>query len=92
MAKAISSDGSGDGAVFPPGLLVGQVGLGRDGRLRTVLSADYERLEFLRVLRTKVETPITDPGSLVAPASVAEPVSRDDDPADLPGAEDQADG
>ncbi len=42
---------SGDGGVFPDGLLVGQVALGRDGRLRARLAADYERLEFLRVLR-----------------------------------------
>lgn len=44
---------SGDGKVFPPGLLVGQVVLGRGGRLLVQLSADYRRLEFLRVLRTE---------------------------------------
>ena len=42
---------SGDGAMLPAGLLVGQVAMGTDRRLRVVLSADYERLEFLRVLR-----------------------------------------
>ncbi|MFM7443684.1 MAG: rod shape-determining protein MreC, partial [Tabrizicola sp.] len=61
---------SGDGAVFPAGLLVGQVALGTDKRLRVVLAADYQRLEFLRVLRSHELEPITDPGSLVAPPAV----------------------
>jgi len=59
---------SGDGAVFPAGLLVGQVALGNDRRLRVVLSADYQRLEFLRVLRSHALTPITDAGALLAPS------------------------
>lgn len=58
---------SGDGAMFPPGLLVGQVVLGTDRRLRVALSADYQRLEFLRVLRSHQLDPITDAGALVAP-------------------------
>ena len=58
---------SGDGAMLPAGLLVGQVALGTDRRLRVVLSADYERLEFLRVLRSHELTPITDAGALIAP-------------------------
>ncbi|WP_135448064.1 MULTISPECIES: rod shape-determining protein MreC [Tabrizicola] len=58
---------SGDGGVFPAGLLVGQVALGTDKRLRVVLAADYQRLEFLRVLRSHELEPITDPGSLIAP-------------------------
>ena len=58
---------SGDGEVFPAGLLVGQVALGTDKRLRVVLAADYQRLEFLRVLRSHELAPLTDPGSLVAP-------------------------
>jgi rod shape-determining protein MreC len=58
---------SGDGGVFPAGLLVGQVVLGTDKRLRVVLAADYQRLEFLRVLRSHELEPITDPGGLIAP-------------------------
>lgn len=58
---------SGDGGVFPAGLLVGQVALGADGRQRLRLSADYERLEFLRVLRSSPPEPILAPGDLVAP-------------------------
>ena len=59
---------SGDGGVFPADLLVGQVALGSDKRLRVLLSADYGRLEFLRVLRSHELEPITDPGGVVAPA------------------------
>ena len=58
---------SGDGGVFPADLLVGQVALGSDKRLRVLLSADYGRLEFLRVLRSHELEPITDPGGVVAP-------------------------
>lgn len=58
---------SGDGGVFPPDLLVGQVALGKDRRLRTRLSADYGRLEFLRVLRAQPHEDIFDPGGLLAP-------------------------
>jgi len=63
---------SGDGGVFPAGLLVGTVVQGNDRRLRVALAADYERLEFLRVLRSHALDPITDAGNLVAvPASEA---------------------
>jgi rod shape-determining protein MreC len=58
---------SGDGGVFPAGLLVGSVAQGPDRRLRVILAADYGRLEFLRVLRSHALEPITDPGTLVAP-------------------------
>ncbi len=57
---------SGDGGMLPAGLLVGQVVMGTDRRLRVVLSADYERLEFLRVLRSHDLEPITDAGALIA--------------------------
>ncbi len=60
---------SGDGGVFPPGLLIGQVALGSDGRLRVRLSADYERLEFLRVLRDHSVTAVTDTGALLVPSA-----------------------
>ncbi|MCA0042590.1 rod shape-determining protein MreC [Celeribacter litoreus] len=58
---------SGDGGVFPPGLLIGQVAKGPDRRLRVILAADYERLDYLRVLRTHEGELITDPGSLIIP-------------------------
>jgi rod shape-determining protein MreC len=43
---------SGDGRVFPPGILAGQIVLDVDGRYQVQLAADYQRLEFLRILRT----------------------------------------
>ena len=58
---------SGDGGVFPADLLVGQVALGTDNRLRVRLSADYQRLEFLRVLRSQPHEDIEDPEDLLAP-------------------------
>ncbi len=58
---------SGDGGVFPAGLLVGSVVLARDGRLRLRLSADYERLEFLRILRAQPEEPIDGSAGLIGP-------------------------
>ena len=58
---------SGDGGVFPAGLLVGNVVLARDGRLRLRLAADYERLEFLRVLRSQPVDPIDVPLDLIGP-------------------------
>ena len=58
---------TGDGGVFPPGLLAGTVFLGGDGRLRVRLAADYRRLEFLRVIRHLPLAPIAEPGRLVGP-------------------------
>ena len=58
---------SGDGGVFPSGILVGQVAMGTDRRLRIRLAADYGRLEFLRVIRSHTSESITDPGALLIP-------------------------
>ena len=57
---------SGDGKVFPAGLLVGQVAQSPDRRLRARLAADYERLKFLRVLRSHDGELIKDQGTLLA--------------------------
>ncbi|MCF6444172.1 rod shape-determining protein MreC [Nereida sp. MMG025] len=72
---------SGDGKVFPAGLLVGQVAQSPDRRLRARLAADYERLEFLRVLRTHEGELINDPGALLAsPEMVSSaPIEEDAD-------------
>jgi rod shape-determining protein MreC len=59
---------SGDGGVFPAGLVVGQVVQGPDRRLRVALAADYVRLEFLRVLRSHPPERIEEPGVLIPPA------------------------
>ena len=58
---------SGDGGVFPADLLRGQVALGTDNRLRVRLAVDYQRLEFLRVLRAHPHEVINDPGRLLTP-------------------------
>lgn len=58
---------SGDGGVFPAGLLVGQLAMGSDGRLRARLSADYGRLEFLRVLRSHPPEQLGDTSRLILP-------------------------
>ncbi|QQA42350.1 rod shape-determining protein MreC [Pelagovum pacificum] len=64
---------SGDGGVFPADLLLGQVALGTDRRLRVRLAADYERLEFLRVMRSQPAERITESGALIAPVEVPDP-------------------
>ncbi|HUF87523.1 MAG TPA: rod shape-determining protein MreC [Thermohalobaculum sp.] len=72
---------SGDGGVFPPDLPVGQVIALPDDRWRVALSADYGRLEFVRLLRYTPDTRIDRPGGLIlapvrdgaAPAAPAAP-------------------
>jgi rod shape-determining protein MreC len=73
---------AGDGGVFPAGLLIGQVAEDPGGRLRVRLAADYERLEFLRVLRNPGTEVLDDPGALVVPST--------DDAKPVPGAADTA--
>ncbi len=58
---------SGDGDVFPAGILVGEVIQDQGGRLRVRLVADYERLEFVRVLRSHQIEDINNPGALIVP-------------------------
>ena len=62
--RVISSD---DGGVFPAGLLVGEVVVTRDRRQRVRIAADYGRLEFLRVLRSRPVERIGDTGGLITP-------------------------
>mgnify|MGYP005849835089 CR=1 FL=1 len=78
---------TGDGGVFPAGLLVGQVIEDRGGRMRVRIAADYERLEFLRVLRSYGNDRIDDPGALIAPA--AGPGARAADQANAARANDE---
>ncbi len=56
---------SGDGGVFPEGILVGQVVDGPDRKLRAMLTADFRQLDFVRVLRTLPKERLTEPGELV---------------------------
>jgi len=76
---------SGDGGVFPAGLLVGQVALGTDNRLRLRMAADYERLDFLRVLRSHPAEQIEEAGKLIPPPQPpARPQLQFNDPAAAP--------
>ena len=56
---------SGDGGVFPSGILVGQVTQTPSGRLRVRLAADMQSLEFLRVIRHQPRENISTTGGLV---------------------------
>ncbi len=56
---------SGGGGLLPAGLLVGTLAMDPNGRLRARLAADYERLEFLKVLRDYGTEKIDSFGSLI---------------------------
>ena len=63
---------SGDGDVFPSGVLIGHIAVDTGGRMRVRLAADYERLEFLRILRNYGTERISDPGRMVLPEVLPE--------------------
>ncbi|GKY88389.1 rod shape-determining protein MreC [Sinisalibacter aestuarii] len=67
---------SGDGGVFPAGLLVGEVARGSDRRLRVRLAADYQRLQFLRVLRSHPGEQVEGAGGLLVMNPVLAPVAE----------------
>ena len=73
---------SGEGGVLPAGLLVGTLAMDPNGRLRTRLAADYERLEFLKVLRDYGTEKIDGLGSLL---------KRKDSPSSLSNSTDGSD-
>ena len=56
---------SGDGGVFPPDLPIGRISALGKSTARARLAADYDRLEFVRVLRYRVRSDITRPGGLI---------------------------
>lgn len=75
---------SGDGRVFPPGILAGQIVLGRGGRYLVQLAADYQRLEFLQVLRTNPTEQIGVSDALIGATTPTElpETAADDAPED----------
>ena len=66
---------SGGGGVLPAGLLIGTLALDPNNRLRARLAADYERLEFLKVLRDYGTEKIDNFGSLVTRKEIKTGVS-----------------
>ena len=56
---------SGDGGVYPTDLPVGRLVALPGGAWRVALSADYDRLEFVRLLRYVPDTRIERPGGLI---------------------------
>lgn len=63
---------SGDGGVFPNGLLVGYVAQGgTDRRLRVNLAANYRKLQFVTVLQVESPEAITESDGLIVAESIA---------------------
>ncbi len=58
---------SGDGGLYPPDILIGQVVVGGDGRARVRLSADFRLLDFVRVVRAAPPEGVDGPGGLIGP-------------------------
>lgn len=56
---------SGDGGVFPADILIGQVAIDPRGHFRVRLAADYENLEFIRVLKVTPREDIGGPGEII---------------------------
>ncbi|UWR15002.1 rod shape-determining protein MreC [Sulfitobacter sp. M368] len=75
---------SGDGGVFPAGLLIGQVAADPGGRLRVRLAADYERLEFLRVLRHHGNEQVSDTAQVITESGPLPAVENNDATDDQP--------
>ena len=67
---------SGGGGVLPAGLLIGTLAMDPNGRLRARLVADYERLEFLKVLRDYGTEKIESFGSLMKSKETSPDVSN----------------
>jgi rod shape-determining protein MreC len=64
---------TGDGGLYPPDILIGQVVPDRDGRLRLRPAADHRRLDFVRVLRRVSLEMIEGPGEMIGPLLAATP-------------------
>lgn len=73
---------SGGGGVLPAGLLVGTLAMDPNGRLRVRLVADYERLEFLKVLRDYGIEKIESFGSLIKSKEKSPDVSNTNEPSE----------
>ncbi len=56
---------SGDGNVLPSDLLIGTVSRDKKGSLRVILAAEFNKLNYLRVLMHNNNEIITEPGDLI---------------------------
>lgn len=70
---------SGDGGVFPPDIPVGVLAALGERGARVRLNADYQRLEFLRILRWAAPEPADAPGMLIVPPGMEPPRPPDAD-------------
>ena len=59
---------SGDGGVFPANLLIGQVSLNNLNQFKAQLSANFNGLEYLRIIRHSPNATINQPSRLIGPA------------------------
>ena len=75
--RIVTSSGAG---MLPAGLLVGTLAMDPNGRLRARLAADYERLEFLKVLRDYGTEKIESFGSLIKSKETSPGVSNTNGP------------
>lgn len=66
---------SGDGGLYPPDILIGQVYIDREGRARVRLAADTRRLEFVRVVRSVPAPDVEGSGGLIGPLRPTPPVA-----------------
>lgn len=66
---------SGHGGVFPPGLAVGVVTTITDGAIRVTPFVDWERLEYVRILKTGQEGVVQPQSAHLPPFSVMGPDS-----------------
>ena len=69
---------SGDGEVFPKGLLIGRVVRDSTGRERVNLAADYKRLTFLKVIRTTPLEAVIESDSVIGENTTEDKESSDE--------------
>lgn len=65
---------SGEGGIFPPDLLIGQVAVSAQGRYFVRPSADYRRLRYIRILRPGRTELIVQSDELLGPRLPAPPL------------------
>ena len=69
---------TGDGEVFPKGLLIGRVVRDSNGRERVNLAADYKRLTFLKVMRMTPVESVTESDAIIGEDATVNKETSDD--------------